>query len=204
VPADLIAPVPDGLGLITAAAIGLSGITAVDALDALSITGLETVLIYGPLTAASRFALQLAKRRGAVVAVVTDAPSTALAWSLGADVVMPGGRNTHQMIAAVRNIMGAKFDAAVTTTSDPTVVAEAVRTGGTFTSLSNCGGHTLRSSSGFTPTLIRPTAHKLTNLLFQAAAGQLTAKTPRTVNFDQIPEVLADASSCHHHIVATH
>src|SRR6267154_1948713 len=72
VPAELLAPVPDGIDLAHVAGVGLAGVTAVDAVGALGLTGLETVAIQRPMSGVGGYALQLAKARGAVVAVLTS------------------------------------------------------------------------------------------------------------------------------------
>jgi NADPH:quinone reductase len=94
-PADLVVPLPDTLGLPEAATLPLAGLTACQALDAIGPVG--TLLINGPRGAIGGFATQLAAARG--ITVVTDGPVDAALDVIGGDrartafdAVRDGGR----------------------------------------------------------------------------------------------------------------
>lgn len=184
VPADLLAPVPDGVNLAHVAAVGLAGITALDALDALAVGGLEILVIHGPVTGTGGFALELAKARGAVVAVVTPPRYARLAWERGADFVISEDASATNTIKRVRNALGGYSDAALHVAGDLAVAAGVVRPGGTFTSV----GDALPplSVADYVPTVVRPSGHKLADLLFKVAAGRLHSRVRRSVSFDQV------------------
>src|ERR1700726_645544 len=118
VPASLLAPVPDGVGVAQAAGVGLAGVTALDAVNVLGVANLGKMVIHGPVSGVGGFALQLAKARGAFVAAVTLPEQADLAWELGADVVIPEGANATQSIQKVRDIFGAGADTAIHVAGD--------------------------------------------------------------------------------------
>jgi NADPH:quinone reductase-like Zn-dependent oxidoreductase len=94
VAAESLAPVPDGIDLAQVAGVGLAGVSALDAVNALGITGLESVISQGPVSGAGGFALQLAKSRGAVVAALTLPEQTASRMEARRRCCRPGGRRT--------------------------------------------------------------------------------------------------------------
>jgi len=191
VPAELLAPVPDGIDLAQVAGVGLAGISALDAVGALGITGLEIMVIQGPVTGAGGFALQLAKARGAVVAALTPAEQTDLAWTLGADVVIPAGANQKQSVDRVRNLFGGGVDNAIHVAGDLAIAAEIVRPGGTFTSVSGTIAPVTHLHSEFVPTVVAPNGHKLADLLFKVAARRLHSHVSATASCDQIGDAVS-------------
>jgi len=130
VPAQLLAPVPDGIDFAHVAAVGLAGVTALDAVGALGLTGLETVAIQGPMSGVGGYALQLAKACGAVVIALTPAAHAELAWTLGADAVILEGANPTRSVQRVRNVFGGGVDSAIHVAGDIATTADVVRPGG--------------------------------------------------------------------------
>jgi NADPH:quinone reductase-like Zn-dependent oxidoreductase len=99
VPAERVAPVPRGLTLTQAGAIGTTALTALQGVDdALHIQPGETLIIHGAAGGVGTLAVQFAKLRGArVLATVSGEDEFALVKSLGADAVVDG---RHGDIAA--------------------------------------------------------------------------------------------------------
>jgi NADPH:quinone reductase-like Zn-dependent oxidoreductase len=195
VPAELLAPVPDGIEVAQAAGVGLAGVTALDAVGALGATNLGNTVVHGPVSEVGGFALQLAKARGAVVAVVTPPAHAALAWKLGADVVIPEGANATQSIQAVREFFGGGVDTAIHVAGDLSVAAGVVRAGGKFTSVTDTATRATRSGAESIPTIVAPSGHKLADLLFKVAAHRLHSRVGRTVSFDQVGDAVNAASN---------
>jgi NADPH:quinone reductase-like Zn-dependent oxidoreductase len=191
VAAELLSPVPDGIDLAQVAGVGLAGISALDAVGALGITGLEIVVIQGPVTGAGGFALQLAKARGAVVAALTLPEQSDLAWKLGADVVIPTGANPKQDVERVRSSFGGGVDGAIHVAGDLSVAAEILRPGGKFTSVSGATGAVTPLHSEFVPTVVAPNGHKLADLLFKVAARGLHSHVSATASFDQVGDAVS-------------
>jgi NADPH:quinone reductase-like Zn-dependent oxidoreductase len=190
VPAELLAPVPDGLDPAQAASVGLAGVTALDAVGALGATNFGNTVIHGPVSEVGGFALQLAKARGAVVAAVTLPAQADLAWKLGADVVIPEGANATQSIQTVRDFFGGGIDTAIHVAGDLAVAAGVVRPGGKFTSVTDTATRAMRSDAEYMPTVVAPSGHKLTDLLFKVAAHRLHSHVGLTVSFDQVGDAV--------------
>jgi NADPH:quinone reductase-like Zn-dependent oxidoreductase len=85
----IIAKKPDGLSHIEAAALALTGLTAIRTIeDTLQLKRGETILIQGGAGGVASFAIQLAKHIGARVITTTSAANLAYVRSLGADEVI--------------------------------------------------------------------------------------------------------------------
>ena len=185
VPAELLAPVPDGIDVAQAAGVGLAAITALDAVGVLGATNLGTTLILGPVSEVGGFVLQLAKARGAVVAVVTPPAQADLAWALGADVVIPDGADATPTIQALRELFGSGVDTAIHLAGYPSIAADVVRPGGKFTSVTDTAAPAFRADVEYVPTVVVPSGHKLADLLFKVAAQRLHSNIGRKFSFDQ-------------------
>src|SRR6478736_2721449 len=80
---------PSGLSHVIAAALALTGITAMSAIeDALKLQRGETILIQGGAGGVAGFAIQLAKHIGARVITTASAANHAYVRGLGADEVI--------------------------------------------------------------------------------------------------------------------
>ena len=188
--ADLLAPVPDGIDLAHVAGVGLAGVTALDAVDTLGITGIESVLIHGPVGGVGGFALQLAKARGAAVVALTPAEDVELAGKLGADVVIAEGPYRTRSAQQVRDVFGGGVDAAIHVGGDVLVIADVVRAEGEFTSVAGVATPVTPAGPRFVPTVVRPNGHKLADLLFKVAALRLRSHVDGAVSFDQVGDVV--------------
>jgi NADPH:quinone reductase-like Zn-dependent oxidoreductase len=173
VSADSVAPVPDGVDVGQAAGVGLSGITALCALDALDSTHLGNLIIHGPVDGVGGFALQLAKARGAVVAVVTPRVDAELARELGADGVFPEDGDPTGAVQKARFFLDGRVDSALHVAGDPMVVAGVVRHGGRFTSTNGAATQMTRADIEYRPTVVVPNGHQLADLLFKVASRRL-------------------------------
>jgi NADPH:quinone reductase-like Zn-dependent oxidoreductase len=183
VPARLLAPLPEGVDIVRAAAVGLAGVTAFQAVAALGSAPLGRMVVHGAVCAVGGFAVQLAKARGAVVAAITPPEQADLALELGADLVIPDGASAARSIQMVRNLFG-DVDTAIHVAGHHSVVAEVVRPGGRFTTAAD--GSTFDAGGGFAATNVAPSGHVLTDLLFKVAAHRLESRVHRTVSFDDL------------------
>ena len=87
--AAIIAKKPDGLSHIDAAALALTGLTAVISIETtLKLQRGETILIQGSAGGVASFAIQLAKHLGAHVITTTSAANADYVRGLGADEVI--------------------------------------------------------------------------------------------------------------------
>jgi NADPH:quinone reductase-like Zn-dependent oxidoreductase len=90
--ADLIAKKPSQLSYINAAALALTGLTAINSIeDTLKLQRGETILIQGGAGGVAGFGIQFAKYLGAKVITTTSAANMAYVKSLGADQVIDYG-----------------------------------------------------------------------------------------------------------------
>jgi len=89
IPAALVAKKPDGLSHINAAALALTGLTAINSIeDTLKLKRGEKILIQGGAGGVAGFAIQFAKYLGAHVVTTTSAANIDYVKSLGADEVI--------------------------------------------------------------------------------------------------------------------
>ena len=89
VKAAIVAKKPDGLSHVNAAALALTGLTAMSAIeDTLKLQPGETILIHGGAGGVAGFAIQLAKHIGARVITTTSAANHDYVRSLGADEII--------------------------------------------------------------------------------------------------------------------
>jgi NADPH2:quinone reductase len=91
--ATRVARMPRGLGLKDAGAIGATGLTALQGVDALRVKRGERVIVHGASGGVGSLALQFARWRGArVLATASGRDGARLARRLGADLVVDGKR----------------------------------------------------------------------------------------------------------------
>jgi NADPH:quinone reductase-like Zn-dependent oxidoreductase len=89
VKASIVAKKPDGLSHVNAAALALTGLTALSAIeDTLKLKPGETILIHGGAGGVAGFAIQLAKHIGARVITTASASNHDYVRSLGADEII--------------------------------------------------------------------------------------------------------------------
>jgi NADPH2:quinone reductase len=105
---DRLAPIPEGLGFVEAAAVPLVGITAWEALyDRADVRPDEHVLIHAGAGGTGHVAVQLARARGArVAATVGDAAKAAFVRGLGAELAIR--YRDEEFVAAARAWTGGK------------------------------------------------------------------------------------------------
>jgi NADPH:quinone reductase-like Zn-dependent oxidoreductase len=101
IPAALVAKKPDGLSHIDAAALALTGLTAINSVeDTLKLQRGETVLIQGGAGGVAGFAIQFAKYLGARVITTCSAANVDYVRGLGADQVIDyNAQNFTRMVS---------------------------------------------------------------------------------------------------------
>jgi NADPH:quinone reductase len=187
VPADSVAAVPDGIGLIEAATLPMNGLTVRRALDLLGLGPGETLAVTGAAGAVGGYSIQLGKVAG--LRVIADAypKDSELVSGLGADVVVPRG---DDVAAAIRLATGAGADALVDAAVMGELVLPAVRDGGQIAAVRPFRGEAERS---ITVTLVLVgdylhAADKLAGLAGLAAAGRVTLRVARTLPAERAAE----------------
>jgi NADPH2:quinone reductase len=104
-PLSALTPVPDGLDLLSAAALIHDGVTAMGLIELTSVSASDRVLILGASGGMGTLLVQLAHTRGAYVAAVVRGPQKLdLVRELGADAAIDA---THQAwTAQAREVLG--------------------------------------------------------------------------------------------------
>jgi NADPH2:quinone reductase len=187
VPADSVAAVPDGIGLIEAATLPMNGLTVRRALDLLGLEPGQTLAVTGAAGAVGGYAIQLGQVAG--LRVIADAypKDSELIRRLGADVVVPRG---DEVASAIRLATGHGADALIDAAVMDGLVLPGVRDGGQVAAVRRFLGETERSIK-VVLVLVSEYLHeagKLAELAGLAAAGQLTLRVARALPAEQAAE----------------
>ena len=189
VPASAITPVPPSVATEAAAVIGLAGIAAHDAIEALNINRGEVVLISGATGGVGSIALQLAVAAGATV-IATARPGRAhdYARSIGGAHTVD---YTGDVATAAKTIAANGVDKALHAAGDPSVVGQVVRSGGTVTSTLGAGTEQFgRDDITVRAIMAAATADKLAQLLDHVASGKLRVNVEATIPLERAHEAL--------------
>lgn len=127
-----VAPLPPGVDIQEAGALGADGVTALRGLeDQLHLRPGESLLVFGASGGIGHLAVQLAKRIAAdvrVFAVASGPDGVALARKLGADAAVDGRR--EEVVKAARAFAPNGFDAALILAGASREVLATIREGG--------------------------------------------------------------------------
>jgi NADPH:quinone reductase-like Zn-dependent oxidoreductase len=190
VAASAVTRLPDGVGPEDAAVIGLAGIAAHDALQALDVQPGEVVLISGATGGVGSIALQLAHAAGAtVIATARPGQEDEYVRDLGAAHTVD---YTADVAAAVREHAPDGVDKALHAAGDAATIAQVVRPGGTLASTLAATPEQLgRDDITLTGIMAAATAEKLARLLDQVADGTLRVNVEARVPLGNAPEAFA-------------
>lgn len=189
-PATAVTPVPAGVDAQAAAVIGLAGVAAHDALDALQVQPGDTILVSGATGGVGSIAVQLAKTAGATV-IGTARPGQEQDYvrGLGADHTVD---YTGDLTAAVRQITPGGVDKVLHCAGDAATIGQVVRPGGTVaTTLGATAEQVGGDDVTVTGIMAAATADKLASLLEQVARGELRVNIEARVPLDRAHEALA-------------
>lgn len=191
-----VAPVPDGLSVQEAGALGLAGTAALDSLNAVAPADGETVLISGATGGVGALAVQLAAARGArVIATARPGAETDFVTGLtGTPIHLVDF--TGDLPAQVRALAPEGVDAVLHLAGDGPQLASLLRPGGR---LASTLGLTADAVTGTVPggnvtmhsIMADPNSQTLAVLAEQAASGALRVPVTATYPLEQAPEALA-------------
>jgi NADPH:quinone reductase-like Zn-dependent oxidoreductase len=189
-PAAAVARVPAGVDVHAAAVIGLAGVAAHDALEALAVEPGETVLISGATGGVGSIATQLAVAAGAtVIATARPGQEEDYVRSLGATHAVD---HSGDVTAAVQAIAPRGVDKALHAAGDAAAVGTTVRPGGTVASTLGATAENLgRDDVTLAPIMAAATGDKLARLLDAVAAGKLRVNVEAMIPLDRAHEALA-------------
>lgn len=179
-----VAAVPDGVGDEVAAALPLTGLTALRSIEALHVGAGDRLLVHGASGGVGSIAVQLAVAAGAeVVGTASPANHDKLA-ALGATPVAYG----DGLLERLQEIAPQGFDAVADFAGGVVETTLAVlKDGGRHVSIADPtvieqGGRWL---------WVRPDGPRLAELLARVASGKLTVDIDRTVDLSELPEAFA-------------
>jgi NADPH:quinone reductase-like Zn-dependent oxidoreductase len=189
-PATAVTGVPGGVDAVSAAVIGLAGVAAHDALEALGIQPGETVLISGATGGVGSIATQLAVAAGAtVIATARPGPEEAYVRGLGATNAV---HYSGDITAAVQAIVPKGVHKALHAAGDAAALGKTVRAGATVASTRGATAEELgRDDVTLAPIMAAATADKLARLLDDVANGQLRVNIEATIPLGRAHEALA-------------
>jgi NADPH:quinone reductase-like Zn-dependent oxidoreductase len=172
-PSRQLAPIPEGLGDVDAAALPLAGLTAWQALvETADLQPGQRVLILGAAGGVGHLAVQIAKARGAYVIATASAPKHAFLTALGADEAID--YRTEVVEERVHDV-DVVFDV-VGGDSAPSALPT-LRSAGIFVTLSGAVVGPLREAAGsrvrVSGILVEPDRMGMEALAEQVAAGAL-------------------------------
>jgi NADPH:quinone reductase-like Zn-dependent oxidoreductase len=188
-PASAVTRVPSRVGAHAAAVIGLAGIAAHDALEALDVQRGETVLISGATGGVGSIALQLAVAAGAtVIATARPGQEEEYVRGLGAAHTVD---YTGDVAAAVEAIAPYGADKALHAAGDAAAIGKVMRAGGGVASTLAATAQQLgRDDVTVTAIMAAATAGKLARLLDHVASENLRVNIEARVPLDRAHEAL--------------
>ncbi|MFE9327250.1 NADP-dependent oxidoreductase [Nocardia sp. NPDC052278] len=175
--AQNVAPAPTSVPATAAATIPLNGLTALQALAALELTAVDSLLITGAAGAVGGFAVELAAAQGIRVIASASAADEPTVRSLGATDFIPSGANLPDAVRAlVPGGVTAALDAAAL---GPETLA-AVRARGRFVSISVPATPIPLRGTEVTTVLVHADRTQLDELVALVDKGHLTLRVAET------------------------
>lgn len=189
-PVTAVTAIPSGVDPQHAAVIGLAGIAAHDALEALDIQAGDTVLVSGATGGVGSIATQFAAAAGAtVIGTAQPGQEEEYVRSLGAAHTID---YTGDVAAAVKAISPQGVDKIVHSAGDPAALASLVKTGGAVASTVGATAEQFGGEDVTVATIMADaTTNKLATLLQRVASGELRVNIETTVPLDRAPEAFA-------------
>lgn len=192
VPFESVARAPVDATDAEASTLPMNGLTARQALDALSLAPGSTLAVTGTAGAVGGYAVQLAKAEGLHVVADAARADESLVESFGADLIVPRGERFSE---EVRLVLPDGVDGLIDAALLEAGALGAVRDGGAMVTLRGYDGAGLadpdRRGVEFHPIYVRNYARqqaKLDELRAHAEAGVLTLRVARTMPAEQAPE----------------
>lgn len=181
---DDVAAVPDAVTDDVAAALPLTGLTALRVLETLAVTKGETLLIHAASGGVGYLAAQLAVAAGARVVGTASPANHGKLEALGVTPVAHGDGLQERLAEvapegfdAVADLVGGVLD----------VSLAVLRDGGRLASIADPGVE----EHGGRWVWVRPDGERLAQLLDEVAEGRLTVEIDRTFPLDQVAEAFA-------------
>jgi NADPH:quinone reductase-like Zn-dependent oxidoreductase len=186
-----IAHIPEGVDPGTAGVSPLTGITAMLSIEALEVSGGDTVLIVGATGGVGSIAVQLAARAGATVIAPALPGDEDYLRELGVSELLP---RDSDLVAAARERHPDGFDAVLDLVNyAPGVPATLAKDGGRVASPTGAAGE----GPGRTMVMAAPTPENLERLGRLLADGTVRVPIQATYDLAQAPAALAALGTTH-------
>lgn len=179
-----LAPLPDGLDEVSAAALPLNALTARQALDLVGVLPGQTLLVTGASGAVGGCAVQLAAAAGAHVLAVASHGDEDHVVGLGAKHVL-GRADPARLAAAVRELAPSGVDAVLDAVPVGPPLIAAVRDAGVFVTVLEPAAPATERGVRVDKVSVTPDAQQLSKLLHALADGSLTSRIAETMPLTQ-------------------
>ncbi|MCI2423400.1 NADP-dependent oxidoreductase [Saccharopolyspora sp. K220] len=187
-----VAPIPEGLMVEEAGALGVAGTTALDSVNAVALVEGETLLISGAAGGVGALAVQIAAARGAKV-IATARPGAQTDFVTGLTSVQVHVVDfTGDLQAQVREIAPDGLDAVLHMAGDGARLASLLRPGGRLASVTGLTQDDVKGQDVTVHTIWgNPNAQTLTALAGQVSSGALRVPVTATYPLEQATEAFA-------------
>ena len=198
VPIDVLHRKPSSLSFVEAAAVPMSGVTALQGLNHHGgIDSSQKVLINGGSGGVGTFAVQIAKASDPALTVVTSTQNVDLVRSLGADEVIDytttdfarGGERYDLILDTVGNRSVADLRGSLTEGGKVAITG--------FTDMTHLLSTSLRGGKTITQVSAHVSSEYLGQLARLVEAGKVRPVIDRTVPFDEVPEAITYVEQGH-------
>lgn len=180
---DDVAKRPEGWSAVEAATLPSSGLTALQALDAVEVTEGDHLVVVGAAGMVGGLVTEIAVARGAQVIAVVSASDTALARRLGAAEVV---ERDSDVARRVRELASGGADVAICAARGAGQVAmDAVRDGGRFSTIADMPPPPGTRQIKPVLVLVHSDGAQLRELSRLAGAGTMSPRVSRTLPLDQ-------------------
>jgi NADPH:quinone reductase-like Zn-dependent oxidoreductase len=193
VPADSgIVPIPEGLSVRDAGALGLAGAAALDSVNALALDKNDTVLVSGATGGVGALAVQMTAARGARVIATARPGAEADFVSALTDAGVELVDFTGDLDAQVRALAPNGVDAVLHLAGDGAQLAALLRPGGRIASTLGFGPDAVQGQDVTARAVMADAnAQTLTALAADAASGALRVPVTATYPLEKAPEAFA-------------
>jgi NADPH:quinone reductase len=185
-----LAKIPPGLDPAIAGALGLAGTAAHAAMEAVSPSPGETVLISGATGGVGSYAIQLAVNKGVKVIATAKPGKEEFVSGLGAKHTVD---YTSGMAEQVRGLSSEGVHAVIHLAGDASELVELVADGGRFASSLGVGPEQLPDVRVQAVALMAmPKAEVLNHLADEVLAGRLKVPVQHTYKLEEVPQAIDD------------
>jgi NADPH:quinone reductase-like Zn-dependent oxidoreductase len=187
-----VAPIPNGLSVQDAGALGLAGTAALDSVNAVDPGKGETLLVSGATGGVGALVVQIAAARGArVIATALPGAQAAFVTAL-TDAQVHLVDHTGDLEAQVREIAPDGVDAVIHLAGDGARLATLLRPGGRIASTLGFGPDTVEGQDVTAHAVMADTnAQTLATLAADAASGALRVSVTAVYPLEQAPDAFA-------------